>query len=595
VNISDKIVEILDNNNIERCFMVTGGGSMHLNEAFRKSSNIKILPMHHEQACAMAADSYARLNHKPAVVNVTTGPGVVNSLNGVFSAFTDSLPMVIISGQVKSETYSKFTIPEIRQLGDQEVKTEDLVKPIVKKVITLKDGENIEKILQELINLSISGRPGPVWLDVPIDVQGKEFLDQSTKTEQMKNSDIEHVSKDQLDKLNQLIKESKRPVILAGSGIRISNSYAEFIDLVEHLNIPITTAFNAHDLINTDHRLYVGRPGTVGDRSGNFAVQNSDLLIVLGCRLNIRQIGYEYKTFAREAKIVMVDIDEYELKKPTLDIHLPIQADLNDFLKVAKENLEKYNNKNYLEWAKKNLEDLPVVLPEYALSDDVNPYLLLNSFSKKLSDDDIVVTSDGSAVVMTFQSFFVRQGQRLYSNSGSASMGYGLPASIGAGIDSAKNIYCIEGDGSIMMNLQELQTIVANKLNIKVLLIENGGYLSIKQTQQNFYDGNFIGCDEESGLPFPDFKNIFEAFGFSVLHLNKTKNIDRKLDEFINAKEHCVLIASVDRAQTFSPKVSSKRNKSGVIRSAPLEDMFPFLDRSEFSSRMIIDEINLDD
>ena len=225
----------------------------------------------------------------------------------------------------------------------------------------------------------------------------------------------------------------------------------------------------------------------------------------------------------------------------------------------------------------------------------MNPYLLLNSFSKKLNDDDIVVTSDGSAVVMTFQSFFVRQGQRLYSNSGSASMGYGLPASIGAGIDSAKNIYCIEGDGSIMMNLQELQTIVANKLNIKVLLIENGGYLSIKQTQQNFYDGNFIGCDEESGLPFPDFKNIFEAFGFSVLHLNKTKDIDRKLDEFINAKEHCVLIASVDRAQTFSPKVSSKRNKSGVIRSAPLEDMFPFLDRSEFSSRMIIDEINLDD
>ena len=262
---------------------------------------------------------------------------------------------------------------------------------------------------------------------------------------------------------------------------------------------------------------------------------------------------------------------------------------------MARERLEKYNDETYLEWAKKNLNDLPVVLPEYVLSDDVNPYLLLNSFSKKLNNDDVVVTSDGSAVVMTFQSFFVQQGQRLYSNSGSASMGYGLPASIGAGIDSNKNIYCIEGDGSIMMNLQELQTIIANKLNIKVLLIENGGYLSIKQTQQNFYNGNFIGCDEESGLPFPDFKNIFEAFGFSVLHLNKNKDIDEKLDEFINAKEPCVLIASVDRTQTFSPKVSSKRNKAGVIRSAPLEDMFPFLDRNEFSSRMIIDEINLDD
>lgn len=430
---------------------------------------------------------------------------------------------------------------------------------------------------------------------MPVDIQGKEFLNQMITSKQLENKEITYIAEDYFDELNKLIKASKRPVILAGSGVRISNSYTEFIDLVEHLNIPVTTAFNAHDLIDTNHKLYVGRPGTVGDRSGNFAVQNSDLLIVFGCRLNIRQIGYEYKTFAREAKIVMVDIDENELKKPTLNLHLPLQADLNEFLKVARERLEKYNDETYLEWAKKNLNDLPVVLPEYVLSDDVNPYLLLNSFSKKLNNDDVVVTSDGSAVVMTFQSFFVQQGQRLYSNSGSASMGYGLPASIGAGIDSNKNIYCIEGDGSIMMNLQELQTIIANKLNIKVLLIENGGYLSIKQTQQNFYNGNFIGCDEESGLPFPDFKNIFEAFGFSVLHLNKSKDIDGKLDEFINAKKPSVLIASVDRTQTFSPKVSSKRNKSGAIRSAPLEDMFPFLDRNEFSSRMIIDEINLDD
>ena len=235
------------------------------------------------------------------------------------------------------------------------------------------------------------------------------------------------------------------------------------------------------------------------------------------------------------------------------------------------------------------------MLPEYNLTDAVNPYLLLNSFSKKLGVDDVIVTSDGSAVVMTFQSFFIQKGQRLYSNSGSASMGYGLPASIGAAIDSDKNIYCIEGDGSIMMNLQELQTVIANKLNIKILLIENGGYLSIKQTQQNFYDGNYIGCDNESGLPFPNFKNVFEAFGFNVVQLSKKNDINTKLDKFIETNEPTVLIASVDRNQAFSPKVSSKRNKSGVIRSAPLEDMFPFLDRSEFSSKMIIDEVNLDD
>lgn len=593
MNISDQIVKILENNQIERCFMVTGGGSMHLNEAFRKNKAIKVLPMHHEQACSMAADSYARLHHKPAVVNVTTGPGVINSLNGVFGAFTDSLPMVVISGQVKSETYSKFSMPEIRQLGDQEVKTEELVKTIVKKVVTLGQNDDVQNVLQELINTSMSGRPGPVWLDVPIDIQGKNASEEIKENTPVEKS-YKTIDLKDINTLNKLIENAERPVILAGSGVRISNSHKEFLNLIEHLNMPVTTGFNAHDVINSDHDLFVGRPGTVGDRSGNFAVQNSDLLIVLGCRLNIRQIGYEYKTFARNAKIVMVDVDEKELKKPTLNIHLPINCNLSDFFDTAIKHLNPYSNLSYLTWAKKNLNELPVVLDDYSQSEDLNPYFLLSTFSKKLKEEDIVVTSDGSAVVMTFQTFDVKHNQRLYSNSGSASMGYGLPASIGAAIDSDKNVYCIEGDGSIMMNLQELQTLIANNLNIKILLIENGGYLSIKQTQQNFYDGNFIGCDENSGLPFPEFKNIFNSFGFNVFHVSKTKELENTLDNFLKEEGPSVLIASVDKNQTFSPKVSSKRNSQGVIRSAPLEDMFPFLDRDEFSSRMIIEEIDLE-
>ena len=609
MRVADYIAHALAAKGLTHVFMVTGGGAMHLNDAFGRAPGLTYVCFHHEQGCAMAADGYARLGGKPAILNVTTGPGGINALNGVFGAYTDSLPMIVISGQVRRETIAGNFPIGLRQLGDQEVDIVRMVGGITKYAVMVQDPARIRHELEKAHHLATTGRPGPVWVDVPIDIQGANIepddlvgftpceggserpLAVPTEAGSLTGEPLRSVVRDVLAHLGA----AKRPCLMPGTGVRIAGAAQHFLAVAEALQIPIATAFNAHDLVANDHPLYVGRAGTVGDRAGNFAVQNADFLLVLGCRLNIRQISFNWESFARGAFQVMVDIDKAELAKPTLSIDLPVHADVTEFLAILEEELRDYRrpqaHADYLDWCRARMRRYPVVLPEYwDKGAPVNPYCFAASLFEALDKDDIVVTGDGTACVVTFQAAGIKAGQRLFSNSGSASMGYDVPAAIGAwyAAPGAKRIICIAGDGSVMMNLQELQTIAGANLPVKVFVLNNDGYHSIRQTQQNYFSDNIVGCGPESGVTFPDFQKLGAAFGFPVTRIEAHAGMADAIAGVLaaNGPQLCEVI--LDKAQPFAPKLSSRRLEDGTMVTSALEDLAPFLGREEMADNMLI-------
>jgi acetolactate synthase-1/2/3 large subunit len=584
--VAKKVVEL----GIRDVFMVTGGGSMHLNHSLGTNENLECIFNHHEQAAAMAAESYYRLTNKPALVNVTSGPGGTNAITGVYGAWTDSIGMIVISGQVKYETTVRSTGLQLRQFGDQELDIERLVSPITKYVEMVTDPNLIRYHLEKAFYLATSGRPGPCWLDIPLDVQGADIdpdaLEKFEPPIVIKN-DLTNSCKAILDKISK----AQRPVVFAGSGVRLSGAHSEFINVVEKLGIPIVTGWNAHDVIWNSHNLYIGRPGTVGDRAGNFAVQNADLLLILGNRLNIRQVSYNWKSFAQKAYKIWVDIDPVELKKPTVQPNMSVIADLAMFLPIlSKLPFVKGGKKHqeWLKWCKDRSERYPVVLPEYWLSDKINPYCFIETLFSKLKEDEVVVTADGTACVVGFQAASLKPGQRFWTNSGCASMGYDLPAAIGACIGNQRNsVVCIAGDGSIMLNLQELQTIVSNNLPVKIFLLNNSGYASISQTQKSFFNNVEVGCGPNSGLSFPDFSKISQAFGISYFSCNGYKEMEFKIESTLKIDRPVICEVFLDKDQKFSPKLSSKQMPDGTIISPNLEDMSPFLSKKELESNIL--------
>jgi len=575
---------------------------MHLNDAFGRKPGLTPVFCHHEQACSMAAESYGRLSNRLAAVNVTTGPGGINALNGVFGAFVDSIGMVVISGQVKRETMTGSYDLALRQLGDQEVNIASLVTPITKSAEVLDDPADTRFLVERAIWTARHGRPGPVWIDIPIDVQSAQIEESSLRSFDPTSDPTASEAAETLlngDGLSAALAEvvarlaaAERPVILAGTGVRLSGGYETFHRVISKLGIPVATAFNAHDLVWDSHPLYVGRPGSVGDRAGNFSVQNADFVLILGCRLNIRQISYNWGAFARAAYIVMIDIDQAELLKPTLSVDLPIQADLAEALSIL-ETLEYQPNPahgEYLAWCRERLSRYPVVVAEYWKSDEpVNPYCFVQTLFEELAENDVVVTADGTACVVTFQAANLKKGQRLYSNSGSASMGYDLPAAIGAHYASDnQRVLCLAGDGSIMMNLQELQTISGNRLPIKLIVLNNNGYSSIRQTQHNYFPDNAVGCGPESGLTFPDFCKLGTAFGFQVRRCSTHLEMVDSIRELLDGEGPQLLEVMLDPEQPFSPKLASRQLEDGRMVSSPLEDLAPFLSRTELAQNMLI-------
>lgn len=613
VRVADYIASRCVEAGAKHVFLVTGGGAMHLNDAFGRNKDLEPVCFHHEQAAAIAAESYYRLTNRLAVLNVTTGPGGINALNGVFGAYVDSLGMLVISGQVKRETYLRNYPIALRQLGDQEVDIVSMARPVVKYASVLQDPQMVRQVMDKAIYLANHGRPGPVWVDVPVDVQGAlidpdELISYSAGNAGLLNDpdvsentllELIEVDNSSLDKqIDEIIKQllkAKRPVVFAGMGPRLSGMHQEFLQLLDMLKVPVVTGWNAHDILTNDSPYYAGRPGTVGDRAGNFTVQNADFLLVLGSRLNVRQISYNWKSFAADAWKAMVDVDQAELDKPTLSIDLKICANLKEFIPALKKALNAYEapkiHLEYLEWCRERVRRYPTVLTEYYKKQEpINLYVWMKDLFDRIGKDEVVITGNGSACVVSFQAAELKMGQRLYTNSGNASMGYDLPAAIGASIAlGGKKVVCLAGDGSLMMNLQELQTVVGYELPIKIIVINNNGYHSIRQTQQAYFPDNMFGLGPDDGVTLPNFVELAKAFNILSAGVRTMDEWGSASVQELFGNDRCALIELfVDPELPFSPKLASRKLPDGTMVSPSLEDMAPFLSREELAENLFL-------
>lgn len=597
VKVSDYIAQFLVDNGITDAFTVTGGGAMHLNDSFGHQKGLQCTYNHHEQASAIAAESYARIHNRLALCCVTTGPGGTNAITGVVGGWLDSIPMLVISGQVRYDTTARSTGLPLRAMGDQEFDICKAVDCMTKYCEMVIDPLKIRYCLQKAIYMAKEGRPGPSWLDIPLNVQGAyidtddlypDFVPEKTEYE-AKDSDIEAII--------SAVKKAKRPVINAGSAIRTSGGYEAFTELVKKLGVPVVTGWNSIDLIEDEHPLYVGRAGIMGDRPGNFAVQNSDLVLSLGSRLSIRQVGYNFKTWAREAYVISVDIDAAELAKPTLHIDLPICADVRSVMEklcTALPDGPLYDGKDWIEKCNGWKRKYPVVLPKhYEDTDKTNVYAFIKELSKRLPEDYTTVVGNGSACVVGSHGYEIHKGSRFIINSAIASMGYDLPAAIGACVALGKEeIVCVSGDGSIQMNLQELQTILTNKLPIKIFVINNEGYHSIRQTQNNFFEKPYVGIGPDSeDLQFPELSKLAVAYGYNYAACNSNAELPDFLDKVFAESGPFLAEVFVGKEQLFEPKSSAKRLADGTMVSPPLEDLSPFLPDEEMDEIMIIPRI----
>ncbi len=603
IRLADYVANFLVEHGVTDVFSVVGGGAMHLNDAIGHNEGLKVTYNHHEQACAIAAEAYARLDNKIAAVCVTTGPGGTNALTGVLGGWLDSIPMFIISGQVRYDTTARYAMQytgkRLRAVGDQEYDIVRSVEPMTKYATMIEDMSQIRYALEKAWHLATTGRPGPVWIDIPVNYQGSFIETDDLKGYDPAEDDSQlppKVTEETVKTVIEKIKNAKRPVFHTGYGIRLSGAYDVFREVAEKLNVPIVTYWNAVDLIEDENDLYVGRAGNMGDRPGNWAIQNSDLVLAIGTRISIRQVGYNWKTWAREAEVIMVDVDEGEMKKPTLHVDMPIWADAKDFLTTMNSLIGDTKVFDGEEWLKKCSEwkkNYPAVLDRQweENGETANVYAFVRYLSSQLPENSLTAVSNGACCVVGNQAYVIQKGSRMHNNSAVASMGYGLPASIGTCISGGRRTtICLEGDGSIMMNLQELQTIITNKLPIKIFLINNKGYHSIRITQTNLFGHHTkVGIGEESGdLSFPEYKKIAEAFGYPYFCAHSNKEMKDVVDEVLKKDGPVFCEIFTDTKQVWEPKSSTKRLEDGTLVSPPLEDLAPFLPREELERNMVI-------
>lgn len=574
-------------------FMVSGGGNMHLIDALGRNEKLRYVCNHHEQACAIAAEGYARVSNKIGIAYVTTGPGGTNAITGVMGAWVDSIPMMIVSGQVKFQT-TIASQPELklRQLGDQEINIVDIVRPITKYAVMITDKNTVRYHLEKAVYEAKHGRPGPVWIDVPLDIQAAQI--EPELLEGYHVPDEPHYAL-KIDQVVAALKNAKRPVIIAGNGIVLSGAVDEFRALVGKLGIPVLGTFARYDIVKEADPCYAGRFGTVGHRSGNFAVQNSDLIIAIGARLNVRAISYNWEYFGREAVKIVVDIDENELKKHTIKADIPICADARAFIMALTQATEaSAEHRSWMVQCRKYRETFPTITSErQSIEEKVDSYNFFDVISDSAADNAIFVFGNGTACVSSYQSLRLKDGQNIVVNSGCASMGYDLPAAIGAYYAAPdRPVICVTGDGSMQMNIQELQTIAHNNLPIKLFVLNNDGYISIRNTQRGFFKGHFVGCEASSGVSCPDTLKIAAAYGLSGSRIETQKSLSANVEAVINSTGPQVCEVMLDPNEKMEPKLSSEIKPDGRIVSKPLEDMFPFLDREVFNRQMIIETID---
>ena len=583
---AEQIADWLVAQGIEQVFAVTGGGSMFLNQALGTHPGLRCTFMHHEQACAMAAEGYARIAGKPAVVMLTTGPGSINALNGVYGAFTDSIPMIVISGQVKRETCRSFQdLPHLRQLGDQECPTVAMAGPICKSATLICDPAHVQIVFPEAYALATSGRPGPVWIDIPLDVQSaKEPLNIQVPVLPPKQHKAN--LQDACLEIIQRLQKADRPLMMGGTGVRLAGATELMRQLVDETGIPLATAWT-HDLIASDHPLFAGRPGTIGTRSGNFCLQNADVVLVIGSRLNIRQTSYNWDSFGKNAWIVQVDVDAAELAKPGVQADLKVHADAEVFIRTLLALLAQHTLPSFSAWGAwcRDIGERYHARREHQQSPGapLNPYVVVDRIFRQMRDDDVAACGNASACILPFQMAHLTANQRLFSNSGAASMGYDLPSAIGASfageVDNKRRVICFAGDGSLQMNIQELQTLKTTGRNVVIVVLNNAGYLSIWQTHENFF-GRVIGATPASGVEFPDYEAVAKAYGIKATTIRNEADLPR-MDALLQEDGPLLLNVLVDPRQEFVPRIKSRVDENGKFITPELDDMHPFLPLGE--------------
>ena len=592
IRVADYVIKFLEDYGVEDIFTVSGGGSIFLCDAVARAKKLKYYCCHHEQAASYASEAYARTKNSLGVSLVTTGPGATNAISGACGSWMDSVPHLLISGQV----FLNQTIGTtgLRQLGVQEINIIDIVKPVTKYAVMVTDPEKIKYHLQKAIHLTTTGRPGPVWIDIPANIQNaqineKELIEfNSSEIPVENNPDFS----EKIAQVANLLKEAKRPLLLAGHGVKLAGATNEFLKLAEQHQVPLTTSWNADDIVSFDHDLFIGRPGAFASRGVNFAIQNADLLISIGSRLPFMITGYNSKDFARNARVVMVDIDQTELDKSCLNIFSKVRSDANDFLVALNQQLSKDQFQAPQEWVKhcQNWKQkYPVILPEYKdHQGSINSYHFIDLLSDLLQANDVIVTDMGLSFVGTHQAFRTKTGQKLMTNSGFAPMGWGLPAAVGACIANGnKQTICLSGEGGLMMNIQELATMMHHKLPIKLFIYNNGGYLTIKQTQQLGFNGRLMGSDESSGISFPDFVKVAEAHGIPSIRLDSHLNLKDNIQNFLEDDGMGICELMLDHEQDQCPKAINRRKIDGTSEPTVFEDMYPFLDEEEVKANML--------
>ena len=603
--VADYIADSIAEWGIRQVFTVTGGGAMHMNDAFGHHSRLHCTYQHHEQACAMAAEAYARLDNEMAAVCVTTGPGATNAVTGILGAWMDSIPMLVFSGQARYATTVRSTGLKLRSMGVQECDIVPVVTPLTKYAVMVTSPQEVRYHLEKALYLAVNGRPGPVWLDIPLDVQGAfvetdelRAYDPSENPEEIPPVISQEIVNQVLDR----IAESRRPVLFPGNGVRLAGASKEFHELAEVLGVPVVTGMSSIDAIESDHPLYVGRNGGTGNRAGNFALQNSDVLLSIGSRQGFFQTGFQYESWARAAYTILNDIDENELKKPSLHVSLPVVGDAKELIQKLLAEAKRrgaslehplFKGEEWKQQCRTWKENYPVVTQKHYKTIEencTNIYAFYNELSKDMKEGDRLVVSVGTSRVAGSQAFQVKRGQRFITNANTASMGFCLPAATGVCIASGNQpVVCVTGEGSLQMNIQELQTIYQNRLPVKLFVINNQGYHSIRQTQQSYFGELLVGVGAESGdLSFPDLSKLGPAYGFPYLCCHDSDKLGDTIRQALAMPGAVICEIFVTKYQKTEPKLASRKLEDGRMVSASLEDMYPFLSREEMKENMYI-------
>lgn len=584
MRVADYVADFMIKKGITQVFSVVGGGSMFLNDAFGNCNGLHVTYNHHEQACAMAAEGYYKASGRLAGICVTTGPGGTNAITGVLGAYQDSIPLFIVSGQVRYATTVESTGLKIRQFGGQEHQIIDTVRNVTKYARMIRSADEIKIELEKAYQEAVTGRPGPVWIDIPLDIQGKEI-----EVDELPKAEIESQSVDRKDYIQQIkeeIKNAKRPLFLVGSAIHVVGKQKEFIELIERYQIPVAFPLTVPDIVPEGHPLNAGCYGGVGSRTGNFAVQNADLLVAFGSRMSFGHTGFNFGMFSPNSRKVIIDIDEAEQEKQTIHRDLKVIADVGEIIEgLLKAEIQPFENENHwLDYILDLKNKYPVFQEKFKQSDRINPYYFSEKLFAKQDENTVIVLGNSSGLDTILQRGIKVAGAKIVLNRNCGSMGYCLPAGIGAFEAVKRPIHVVTGDGCIMMNIQELATISFNKMPIKIFIYNNGGYGGVVSTQTNFFQDRLCGCNEESGIWIPSFGKIAKAFDLDYRLLENHSQLDEQFDEIMNEQGPMIIEIMQDLEQGIEPVVTSKKDDSGNIVSTAIDDTYPFLCKEEYEA-----------